>query len=44
MFSRFEVASQPAVAIVHPDGEVETLFGAADEELLDSLIERALAG
>jgi hypothetical protein len=42
VFRRFDVASQPALAIVHPDGDVETLFGAADGELLDSLIERAL--
>ncbi len=43
MFSRFEVPTQPAFVIVAPDGEVQTLFGAADEELLDSLISQALA-
>lgn len=43
MFSRFEVATQPAFAIVRPDGEVQTLFGSADEALLDSLISDALA-
>lgn len=43
MFARFEVATQPAFAIVHPDGEVQTLFGAADDALLDSLITKALA-
>jgi hypothetical protein len=37
------VATQPALAIVFPDGEVQTLYGAADEELLDSLIGAALA-
>jgi hypothetical protein len=42
VFSRFGVSAQPALAIVHPDGEVETLLGAADEALLDSLIQRAL--
>lgn len=42
MYGRFGIASQPALAIIHPDGEVETLFGAADEELVDSLIQRAL--
>ena len=42
MFSRFEVATQPAIAIIRPDGEVQTLFGAADEALLDSLITDAL--
>ena len=44
VYRRFGVASQPALAIIHPDGEVETLFGAADEELVDSLIQRALDG
>lgn len=43
MFSRFRVAGQPAFAIVTPDGEVELLLGSADEALLDSLIEQALA-
>lgn len=43
MFARFEVPTQPAFAIVYPDGEVQTLFGAANEELLDSLIDAALA-
>lgn len=43
MFTRFGVASQPAFAIVRPDGEVQTLLGAADEAFLDSLIEDALA-
>jgi hypothetical protein len=42
VFSRFGVAAQPAIAIVRPDGEVQTLFGAADDELLDSLIDDAL--
>ena len=42
VYRRFGIAAQPALAIIHPDGEVETLFGAADEELLDSLIQRAL--
>jgi len=42
VFTRFEVAYQPAIAIVHPDGDVETVLGAADGELLDSLVQRAL--
>ena len=33
---RFGVAAQPALAMVGPDGDVQTLFGAADEELVDS--------
>jgi len=43
VFSRFEVPTQPAFAIIYPDGEVQTLFGSADEALLDSLITQALA-
>lgn len=43
MFARFEVPTQPAIAIIRPDGEVQLLFGAADESLLDSLIVDALA-
>jgi hypothetical protein len=43
VFGRFQVPGQPAFAVVHPDGSVETLLGAADGELLDSLVERALA-
>jgi hypothetical protein len=38
VFSRFGLRSQPAIAIVLPDGEVQILMGAADEELLDSII------
>jgi hypothetical protein len=43
VFARFQVPTQPALVIVFPDGEVQTLFGAADDELLDSLISKALA-
>jgi hypothetical protein len=42
VFARFEVPTQPAFAIIRPDGEVQTLYGSADEELLDSLIGAAL--
>ena len=42
VFTRFGVASQPAIAIIRPDGEVQTVLGAADEAFLDSLIEDAL--
>jgi len=41
VYRRFGVAAQPALAIISPDGDVQTLFGAADEELVDSLIEGA---
>jgi hypothetical protein len=44
VFQRFEVPSQPAFALVTASGEVETLLGSADEELLDSIITDALAG
>ena len=44
VFARFGVAAQPALAIVTPDGEVQTLLGAAEEEIVDGLIEDALAG
>lgn len=43
VFARFEVPTQPAFAIVTADGEVQTLFGSADEALLDSLISDAVA-
>jgi hypothetical protein len=43
VFTRFGVATQPALALILPDGEVQTLYGAADDELLDSLIRAALA-
>ena len=42
MFTSFEVFSQPAFAIITPEGEVQTLMGAADSELLDSIISDAL--
>lgn len=42
MFQRFGVAAQPAIALVRPDGEVQTVFGAADDEFLDSLLTDAL--
>ena len=42
MFRRFGVASQPAIAIVRPDGEVQTVLGAADEAFLDGLLEDAI--
>lgn len=43
MFQRFEIPSQPAIAIVLPDGEVQTIFGAADESLLDSILGDAVS-
>ena len=38
VFARFGVPSQPALVIVGVDGEVQQLFGAVDDELLDDLL------
>lgn len=43
VFARFEVPAQPALVIISPDGEVQTLFGAVDEALLDDIIGDAVA-
>ena len=43
VYDQFGVPAQPAFAIVTPDGEVQTLLGAADEATLDAIIEQALA-
>ena len=42
MFTRFQIATQPAMALVRPDGEVELLMGAASGEIIDSMIQQAL--
>ena len=38
VFSRFDVAFQPALVIVKTDGRTETVAGAVDESLLDQII------
>lgn len=43
MFQRFGVAHQPAIALVTPDGEVQMILGAADEEFLDDILADAVA-
>jgi peroxiredoxin len=43
VYDRFEIPYQPAVVVVAPNGKVETLYGAADEAVLDRLIGDALA-
>jgi peroxiredoxin len=43
VYDRFAIPIQPAVVVVHPDGHVETLFGAVDEPLIDQLVGDALA-
>lgn len=42
VFARFGIAAQPAMAIVLPDGEVQTIMGAADDDLLDSILADAV--
>ena len=39
VFSRFEVASQPAFVMIESDGSVQQLFGAVDEGTLRSILE-----
>ena len=43
VFTRFDVTTQPALALILPTGEVQILYGAASDELLDSLISAAIA-
>lgn len=43
IYTRFEIPAQPGFAFILPSGEVQTLIGAADEAVLDSLISGALA-
>jgi hypothetical protein len=43
VFQRFGVPTQPAIALVVPDGEVQTIFGAADEAFLDGILADAVA-
>lgn len=42
MFTSFGVVSQPAMAIILPDGEVQTIMGAADEAIIDSILTDAV--
>ncbi len=41
VFSRFDVAFQPAFVIVKTDGSTETVAGALDETLLDQILSEA---
>lgn len=43
VFGRFGVPGQPAIAVIRPDGRVETLFGAADDAVLDAILGDAVA-
>ncbi len=42
VFGRFDVASQPALVVVSPDGSLDQVFGAVNEALLDQIISDAL--
>jgi peroxiredoxin len=44
VYARFEIPAQPALVVVAPDGAVDTLFGAVDESLLDTVLGDAIAG
>ncbi len=43
MFARYGVPGQPALVIIDAEGEVQQLFGAVDEALLDELLTTATA-
>ncbi len=43
VFERFQVPSQPATVIVTPDGEVQQIFGPADEQFLESLLTKLVS-
>ncbi|MGA9279485.1 hypothetical protein [Ilumatobacter sp.] len=42
VYSRFDVAFQPALVIVKADGSTETVAGAVDESLLDQIISESI--
>jgi peroxiredoxin len=42
IYARFGIPAQPAFVVVDAAGEVETLFGAVDEALLDDIISGAI--
>jgi peroxiredoxin len=41
VFDRFDVAFQPAFAIVKTDGSIESVAGVVDDSLLDQIISEA---
>lgn len=43
LFARFGVPTQPAWAFVRPDGSVEQLIGALDDEMLADFLDRLAA-
>ena len=42
VFSRFDVAYQPAMVIVKADGSIESIAGAVNGDLLDQIISEAI--
>jgi len=42
VFVRFGVPSQPALVVISPSGEVQQVFGAADDALLNEVLTRAV--
>ncbi len=38
VFARFDIAGQPAFAVVGTDGEVQQLLGAVDDEIIDDVL------
>lgn len=44
VFQRFGVPAQPALVVVGLDGDVQQVFGAVDESLLDSILTTAAGG
>ncbi len=42
VFSRFDIAFQPALVIVKADGSTETVAGAVDAALLNQILTEAL--
>jgi peroxiredoxin len=40
VFDHFGIATQPAMAVISPEGEVTSLPGALDEDELDQALER----
>lgn len=42
VYSRFDIAFQPAMVIVKPDGSIETFAGAIDESLLTQIVSESI--
>ncbi len=38
MYTRFDIPTQPALALVDSDGEVETVLGALDDDALETAL------